>query len=259
MALGGVTILALLAARKHPYLIVGWLWYLGMLVPVIGLVQVGSQPMADRYTYLPQIGLSIMLAWPLARLASFRPVGRVVVSAASACAIAVLMACAWWQTGFWRDSETLWRHTLDWTSRNAIAHNDLGAALAEQGKLDEAMKNFAAALDIDPKYLKAQVNMAKALTRQGKPDAGIAMFSRILEQHPDYYDAQLDIALALMRQQRCDEATAHFRAALKLDPEPAKARTNLVSFLLSKAEAWMRQSRSPATASSLSPIPPPPI
>ncbi len=77
LTLGGVTILALLAARKHPYLIVGWLWYLGMLVPVIGLVQVGSQPMADRYTYLPQIGLSIMLAWPLARLANFQPVGRV--------------------------------------------------------------------------------------------------------------------------------------------------------------------------------------
>ncbi len=122
------------------------------------------------------------------------------------------------------------------------------------------MENFVTAMRIDPEYLAAQVNLAKVLTRQGKLDAGIDVFSRILEKYPDRYDAQLEIALALMRQRRFDEATAHFRAALKLDPDPAGASTNLVNFLLADMrQAWMRRSRSPATASSLSPIPPPPI
>ncbi len=223
-----------LAARKRPYLIVGWLWYLGMLVPVIGLVQVGCQPMADRYTYLPQIGLSIMLAWPLARLASFRPVGRVVVSAASACAIAVLMVCAWWQTGFWRDSETLWRHTLDWTSRNPLAENDLGVALAEQGKLDDAMDHFRASLRLDPEYRLAQVNAAKVQALQGRSDLAVPTLLKIVEKVPDYADAQRSLALALMLQHRFDEAKVHFRAAVELDSNPARVGSELATLLCSR-------------------------
>ena len=174
--LATVTGIAVLWRRKYPYLIVGWLWYLGMLMPVIGLMQVGSQAMADRYTYLPQIGLAIMLAWPLARLASLRPVGRVAVPVASACAIVVLMACAWWQTGFCATAKPF-GGMPDCTTGNAIAYNNLGALLGEAGKIDEARDNFVAALKFDPQYLRAQVNLAKTMTRQGKPDAAVDMFS----------------------------------------------------------------------------------
>ena len=145
------------------------------------------------------------------------------------------MACAWWQTGFWRDSETLWRHALDCTTGNAIAYNNLGALLGEAGKIDEARDNFVAALKFDPQYLRAQVNLAKTMTRQGKPDAAVDMFLQILAKHPDNYQAQLGIGIALMQQQRLDDATAHFRTALKLDPDPAGANNRLVNLLLSQA------------------------
>ncbi len=132
--LAAVTAVAAVWRRKYPHLIVGWLWYLGMLVPVIGLVQVGGQAMADRYTYLPNIGLGIALAWSLAVLVARRPALRTAAVFASAAAIVVLMAWAWRQTGFWRDSEDLWRRAVDCTERNSIAHNSLAPSWGSRQK-----------------------------------------------------------------------------------------------------------------------------
>ena len=133
LALAAISIAVLVWRRRRPAVLVGWFWYLGMLVPVIGLVQVGTQAMADRYTYLPQIGLCIALAWGAAQAVASWPYRRWACGAGSALVLAVLMACAWRQTTFWRDSEALWKHTLDCTSRNSVAHDNLGFVLARQG------------------------------------------------------------------------------------------------------------------------------
>ena len=136
------------ARRKCPYLLFGWLWYIGTLVPVIGLVQVGDQAMADRYTYLTQIGLYVVIAWSAAHVASSRRYPRWVFAVVSSLVVAGLMACAWQQTRHWRDSETLWTHALACTSGNSMAHNNLGLALSDRGEIDAAIAHFRLALEI---------------------------------------------------------------------------------------------------------------
>ena len=138
--------------RRAPYVLVGWLWYVGMLVPVVGLVQVGAQEMADRYTYLPQIGLCISLAWLAAAACRHWPSPRWASSMAATVVLLALMACAWRQTSFWRDSEALWTRALACTSRNNVAHTNLGIFLAGQGRLDEAISQYRRALDIKPNF-----------------------------------------------------------------------------------------------------------
>ena len=128
-----ISVGVLLWWRRRPYLLVGWLWYLGMLVPVIGLVQVGSQAMADRYTYLPGIGLGIAVVWSVAEFARRGQYRRRWCEIAFGGAVLLLMACAWRQTGYWRDSETLWHRALECTAPNSVAHNGLAVALATKG------------------------------------------------------------------------------------------------------------------------------
>ena len=170
LAVAGISAAALVWRRRFPYLFVGWFWYLGMLVPVIGLVQVGSQAMADRYTYLPQIGLCMAVTWGVAQLAvSWRYRFRV-CGAAAALAVLVLMGLAWRQTSYWRDSETLWTHTLACTARNFLAHYNLGVALAERGQVDAAIAHYQKALEIKPDYAEARNNLDLALRMRGQPD-----------------------------------------------------------------------------------------
>jgi tetratricopeptide (TPR) repeat protein len=156
----GITATACLWRRRCPYLLVGWLWYLGMLVPVIGLVKVGIGAMADRFTYLPQIGLCMALIWAAADLLHGWRFRHWACGIASALVLAALTGCAWRQTSFWRDSETLWNHTLACTSRNREAHNHLGLALADRGRIGEAMAQYQKALKIAPDYVRAYNNLA---------------------------------------------------------------------------------------------------
>src|SRR5438876_742169 len=134
--LTGVTAVVVAFRRKHPYLITGWLWYVGMLIPVIGIVQVGAQAHADRYTYLPQIGLYLIVTWGLADLfISWRHRG-IILGALATAALVVLTWCAWFQTSYWRDSESLWTHALAVTPDNVTARQDLCDALLEKGRVD---------------------------------------------------------------------------------------------------------------------------
>ena len=155
--------------RRQPYLLVGWLWYLGMLVPVIGLVQVGYQAMADRYTYLPQIGIYMMLAWGAVHLAGASPVRRRACAVAACIVVALLSVRAWRQTSYWRDSEALWMHALASTSRNYEAHHHLGKALAARGESDAAIAQYRLALEIRPDFVEAHNNLANVLSH---PRAG---------------------------------------------------------------------------------------
>jgi len=262
LAVTGISTAALVWRRRFPYLFVGWFWYVGMLVPVIGLVQVGLQSMADRYTYLPQIGLCIAVTWGVAQLAvSWRYRFRV-YGAPAALAVLVLIGLAWKQTSYWRDSEALWTRALASTVRNSPAHlnlglalagrgqvdaaithyqkalelkpsssnahNNLGLALAQKGQADEAIANFQKAVEIKPDYANAHQNLGVALEGRGQSDVAIAHYQRALELKPDYPDiTHNNLGSALARRGQLDAAIVHFRKALELRPDYAEARNNL--------------------------------
>jgi len=137
--LGTMSVLAVVLRCDRPYFFTGWLWYLGMLVPVVGIIQVGSQGHADRYTYLPQIGLYLLATWLFVDLTSTWPRRREILGVAAALILAGLVLRAWIQTSYWRNSESLWTHTLSITSENYIAHNNLGLALAQSDQIQNAI------------------------------------------------------------------------------------------------------------------------
>ena len=170
IALAGITFLALRRFRPYPYLAVGWFWYLGTLVPVIGLVQVGGQSSADRYTYLPTVGLAIMLSWGTADLLKRYPRARtvVVVSAVAACSACVVVTSI--QLRYWADTESLFRHAVSVTTDNYIAHNNLADYYLSKLRNDEARSHVIEALRVQPNYAEAHVNLATILRRAGQTD-----------------------------------------------------------------------------------------
>ncbi len=221
-----VTFGALACWRRYPWLAVGWFWYLGMLVPVIGLVQVGQQARADRYTYLPQIGLAIALAWQAKGASASWSYRALAYGAAAALVLAALMRCAWQQTSYWRDSETLWNRTLACTSGNVLAHVNLGVALRDQGRVPEAIDQYREALKIQPNYVVAHNNLGTALCDQGHVEDAIAELDEAIRLKPDYAEAYNSLGVAFAKQQRFDEAIAQYQKALALEPDDAKAHNN---------------------------------
>lgn len=225
--LGLITVLALRSARVRPYLICGWLWFLGTLVPVIGLVRVGGQAMADRYTYIPSIGLFIALVFGLADLANTWRLGRVSVATASAVTILVLASLTTLQASRWRDSETLYRYVLSVTSDNAVVENNLGSALGQRGKHAEALSHFAEALRIRPNYFDALGNFGQALQQQGKTAEAVGFYERALKLKPDSAKTHWQLGLALEEQGKNDEALPQFYKAIRLAPQDFAMRANL--------------------------------
>jgi tetratricopeptide (TPR) repeat protein len=214
--LAGITAAVLLWRRKAPYLFVGWLWYLGMLVPVVGLAQVGLQAMADRYMYLPQIGLLIGLTWWAERLVRSWPHRAWVCGAAASLLLVELAVCGWQQTTYWRDSESLWRHTLECTSENKIAHYNLGCFLLDQGRSEEAVEQYREAVRIMPSYALAQFYLGVTLEKLGRYGEAIGPFREVLKIAPDSAEARSGLGLALDEEGRIDEAMVQFEKALAL-------------------------------------------
>ncbi len=198
-----------------------------MLVPVIGLLQFGVFTRADRFTYLPQIGVYVALAWGAADVCRSWSYRRSVCGIASALVLTVLMGCAWRQVSFWRDSETLWTHTLACTSRNKLAHNNLGNFLADRERLAEAVAHYRQALAIDPRYVDAHFNLGAALFSQGQYDEAIAQYRQALKIQPDFVLAHNNLGEVLARQGRLDEALAQYRKALEIQPDFVLALNNL--------------------------------
>jgi tetratricopeptide (TPR) repeat protein len=227
----GISAAALASWRKFPYLFVGWFWYLGTLVPMIGLVQVGQHAMADRYTYLAQIGLYMALAWGAAQVVASWPYRRWACGIASALLLTVLIGCAWRQTCFWRDNETLWAHTLACTLRNDVAHCDLGSALIGLGRFEEAQAEYRMALEIQPNYALAHHNLGTALSRLGRFDEALAEYRKALQIQPDDVEVHCNVGAALTRLGRFDEALAHYRKALEIRPNFAMGHGNLGNLL----------------------------
>lgn len=227
-----VTAAVVIGIRRRPYLAVGWFWYLGTLVPVIGLVQVGSQAMADRYTYLPQVGLWLMLAWSLAELWNRRVRSRPVVAAAVCVLIVITMVVARRQVGFWKDSTILNRHALECTTGNWLAHANLAGILVEQGRYAETIEHARASLAIRPDNPVPLQYLGRALQGLGRPREAAVEFERALEHAPGSTSILLDLGTALGDAGDHDGARARYRQAFEKDPGSLPARNNLGAELL---------------------------
>jgi protein O-mannosyl-transferase len=220
--LAGLSVVALWQRRKQPWLLMGWLWYLVMLLPVLGIIQVGRQAHADRYTYLPQIGIYVAVTWLVAGW-----IGRRLAAGLMTGVIAVLMFCAWQQTTYWQNSETLWTRTLACTTNNELAHYAFANDLYERGRLDEAIAQYQTALQIRPDYVEAHYNLGTALYDKGSVDEAIAQFQQALQFRPRSEEAHNNLGIALLQKGSLDEAITHFQAALQIKPGFASPQLNL--------------------------------
>ena len=232
LLLAGISMAALRERCSRPYLAAGWLWYLGTLVPVIGLIQVGAQARADRYTYLPMVGLGIMLAWGVREVLK----GKGAISAAILACLASAALCEA-QIQYWRNSETLFRHALDVTRGNYLAHHNLGVALADEGRFAEAIQQYQAALQIEPDAPNVQTDYGNALARSGQIADAIAHYQAALRVLPDSPIIHNDLANALAATPgRMPQALAEYRTALRLKPDYEEARNNLAKIESNRAE-----------------------
>jgi tetratricopeptide (TPR) repeat protein len=227
LLMAGIFAAVLAWRRKCPYLLVGWLWYVGTLVPVIGLVQVGGQARADRYTYLTQIGLYIAIAWGASQLSRERPHRRWICGVTSALVVVLMAVCAWAQTSYWRDSETLWTHALACAPEDVTCHYYLGLVLAERGQLDEAIVHYRTALEIEPGFASAHNNLGLALAGSGQVDEAIAEYRKVLQINANDPQAHNNLALALAGRGETDEAIAHYEKSLEINPDSPMTHNNL--------------------------------
>ena len=222
------------AARQRPYLVTGWLWYLGMLVPVIGLVQVGGQAHADRYTYLPQIGLLIALIWLIEdRLQSWRA-PRLVFGIVSLGVGAALFVCTWRQVLYWQDDQSLWEHAIACTTGNYTAENNLGYVLAAQGRNAEAIGHYQKALKYFPEYPEAESNLGTALLNQGRFGEAIQCFLAALKVDPRFAEPYNNLGIIYASQGRSAEAVEQYQKAIQLNPGRAEVHNNLGNVLMTQ-------------------------
>lgn len=211
-----ITVFVLRAGR--PYLVTGWFWYLGTLVPVIGLVQVGIQGMADRYTYVPLIGIFLIAAWGLPELTAGRKSLKAALIPAAAAGLCVLTILTWFQVGTWRDNITLYGHAAKVTSGNDWAEYNLGLSLAGEGRLDEALPHFQEAVRLRPGYADAYLNIGVIQALRGNPEGSIANFTRVLAIEPNHVEARRNFAMALLRRGDLDGAAPHVRVLRRSRP-----------------------------------------
>lgn len=231
-----ITLFVFRARKTRPYLLVGWLWYLVMLIPVIGIVQVGLQGHADRYTYLPHIGLYVAVSWWAVDLFRQSPLRRRILAGAATIVVIGLSACTWKQVSYWKDSETLWRHALAVTRDNDVAHTNLGMILAEGDQVEEGIAHLREALLIRSGATHSHYNLALALihsdlgyalARKGSLDEAIEHLYTAVELQPDYADAHYNLAAALSQKGKTNEALKEYGKTLALRPTDAEAHTSL--------------------------------
>lgn len=252
--------------RKYPYIFTGWFWFLGMLVPVSGIIQVGEQAHADRYTYLPQIGLYILATWFIADALFKWRHRRVVVGTAMICSILTLTWLAWKQTGYWRDSRALWVHAIAVNPQNDTAHvslcdldlrehhlkeaivharraveirpdstdahSRLAIVLSELGQNEEASVHFQKALETHQIRPRLHYNIGTLLLNSGHLDKAIAEFKKELQIQPEFVEAQNNLGIALTSKGDLDDALTHFQKAMELDPQLSKVHHNIAMILL---------------------------
>lgn len=227
LVLVAISICVIWLARNRKYLPVGWLWYLGTLVPVIGLVQVGAQARADRYAYLPFVGLFIIIAWGLSDLLTKWGQRKTILGISALAALFAMSVCTRLQLRHWRDSFALFEHTLSVTSNNFIMHNNYANVLNEMGQPDKAVYHFSRSLRIRPDSAEVHNNLGNALRKLRRFDDAIKHYRKALELNPSFAEAHYNLAIALADKGNTDEAIAEYREALRFRPDDADTLSNL--------------------------------
>jgi hypothetical protein len=267
----GLSVLVGMGWRRHPYLLVGWLWYCGTLVPMSQIIQTGSHAMADRWTYLPSVGLLILAVWGGYELVQGKAEVRGQKSdvgdtphatrirlhnssfilhpsllwVAGGAAILACLPVTRQQLGYWKDGEILFRHTLEVTENNAIAHDGLGVALDNKGQIEEAISQFQECVRLKPTYARAHYNLGVAFFQRGRTDEAIQQFQEALHLEPNQAEAHNNLGAALGRKGQTDAAIRQFQEALRLKPDHAVARKNLNALLATNAPASPQPGGSP--------------
>ncbi len=223
----GISVAVVLLARRLPYLVVGWFWFIGTLVPVIGIVQVGLQSMADRYTYVPMIGILIIVAWGAPELVSGWRWGRTATLIVVPLLLVVFSVQTWNQVQSWRDTVTLFGHAQETVGNNFLALNGMGSVLADRGDYSGALPYYEEATKINPAYAQARSNLGIALFKLGKVEEAMKCYREALRLSPDYSEAHYNLGVALFSLGRLEEAISSYRDALQANPDNANASYNL--------------------------------
>jgi protein O-mannosyl-transferase len=236
MALVGITVVSINLIRKAPYVAVGWFWYLGTLVPVIGIVQVGGQAMADRYAYIPLIGIFIIVVWGVPELLSKWRYKKKVLSVSAGIIIVTLLMTTWKQTSHWKNSITLYKHAIRVADKKhlnfSLVHNNLGIVLFIEGKNEEAIYHYKMAIKTNPAHVKAYYNLGIALTAERKNEEAVFWYKKALKLNPNFTHAHYNLGIVLMQKGALKEAVHHFRETVRLRPDLVKAQDYLKFALL---------------------------
>lgn len=228
-----LTACALFFAKKRPFLIIGWLWFLSMLIPVIGIIQVGLQSMADRYTYLPMVGLFLAFSWGLYHFPLFRKNRSLYFSITGICILSLLSVLTWQELQYWQNGVRLFSRAVAITKNNFVAHNNLGYELVQNFQFEKAKKEFEIALQIDPTFFIAHLNLGRSLIEEGNIPEGIEHYRTAVKIKPDYADAHYNLGNTLLRIGNNHEAAAHYIQALRINPSLLEAYNNLGAILVS--------------------------
>ena len=236
LALVVITAGVWLLRHRSPYLVFGWLWYLGTLVPVIGLVQVGSQEMADRYTYVPLIGIFVGLVWGLSDCLNRLAAGRIYAASLATLAMVSCAIVTGNQIRYWKDSVTLFEHALAFTRKNLVANINIGAAYMQQGRNTEALQHYLAALQIKPDNAKAQYNLGVALASLGRTDEAVKHYRIALLIEPSYTKSLKALGDSLLASGNISEALMHYKSVLQIDPANTAVHLVVGNTLLSTGD-----------------------
>ena len=240
IALLVITTISIKLIRKAPYFVVGWFWYLGTLIPVIGFITLGPHLIADRYAYLPLIGIFVIIAWGVPELLKEWHYRKNVLKASAGILILTLMPITWIQVSHWKSSITVFKHAIRVTGKKypgfSVAHNNLGIALFAKQKIEEAISHYKMAIKLNPDYAEAHYNLGNALSAERKIEEAISHYKMAIELNPDYADAHNNLGTTLFADRKTEEAISHFKMAIELKPGYAEAHYNLGYALLQKGE-----------------------
>jgi tetratricopeptide (TPR) repeat protein len=232
-----VTLIFLKYIQKFPFLAIGWFWYMGTLVPVIGIIQVGLQEKADRYTYIPLIGIFIIIAWGLSELLTKFPNKKLIMSMVVSIILIMCVGASWVQVGYWKNSETLYTHAIRVTKDNYGAQCGLAGVLMDKGQTDEAIDHYRETIRIKPDYMLPRFNLGIILLNKGKYDEAIEQFQEIANHNPSPTpETHLYLGIALAAENKIDEAINHYYEALKMNPALTAGQFNLGYALLRKGK-----------------------
>jgi tetratricopeptide (TPR) repeat protein len=233
----GITATAVRSFRRHPYFMTGWLWYLGTLFPVIGLVQAGLWPAtADRFTYIPLIGIFVIIAWGSEKPWRSSPRKRVWIAVSASGFLAVFGVVSHIQVGYWKNSITLFKRAIAVTEDNYLSHYALGYAYDRRGAVGDATHHYRVALEINPDEIDAHYNLALLLASTGDLEGAIGHYENVLRIEPQDAQAHNNLGNIFFRQEDWDNAVRHYREAIRITPGYARAHNNLGATLIRQGE-----------------------